>query len=122
MPDGIRDADLRGAILNGVFFNAGLAEDDSNLLFGPADLIGAVLRGAKLQGANLDGVDMTGADVSGANFGSPVVVDEDKGTAWETIVTREQLLSACADPDNPPILPDRPEFKRLVLPPCPAAD
>ena len=83
----LRDADLGGAILDGVnlsevgLFDSNLSGASlqnarlSGAYLGGADLSGASLggadlRGASLSGANLQDADLTGADLTGANLGS----------------------------------------------------
>ncbi len=82
----LRIADLQGADLQG------------------AELLEADLYNASLQGANFHETNLKRANISGANFTGA------KGLG------QVQILSACADPDNPPIgLPDGWEMP----PPCP---
>ena len=118
-------ADLHGAILvhtdlsNTILFGANLRNavllsadcekadlrhaDLSNTMLTSAQLRNADLRSSNLRNADLDGANLSGANLSGAKN-----------------LTATQLVSACAEPDNPPRL--SPSFSGKKLPICRLAE
>ena len=95
-------AHLRGADLSEInLSNADLPLANlSRTYLGRAVLSGAYLLEANLAGATLAGTDMRGANLSGAKLTTDSLV----GRTSLTGLTQEQLDSACADSNNPPIL------------------
>lgn len=92
----LHDADLTDAILDDVTLaNAELVGTDlSDAALADATLANADLGLANLTGANLTGANLSGADLSLADFTDV------------RYLTVEQIASACANPDDPPILPE----------------
>ena len=78
-----------------------------------AVLVDSYLSGADLRCANLSGANLTGANISEAKFQalSPWCI---------TRITKEQLATACAAPDNQPTPPEG--LKAVHLDPCPVKD
>ena len=95
-------AHLRGADLSEInLSNTDLPHANlSRAYLGRADLSGAYLLEANLAGATLAGTKMRGANLSGTMLTKDSLV----GKAPLTGLTQEQLDSACADSNNPPIL------------------
>ena len=99
--------DLTGAQLHGTdlsdidLSNADLPRADlSRAYLGRAVLSGGCLYKANLAGATLSGTDINGANLSGARLTADSAVDRTPLAG----LTQQQLDSACADLNNPPIL------------------
>lgn len=103
----LRGADFEGANLQFVIFSgatmagANFRKSDLRLsIFVGSNLVDAVFGGADIRGAYFHKAGIGGANFAGAEFGG-----------------NQQFYTACARPDNPPLLPDG--YKGGYTSPCP---